>query len=115
MDRRKPSYLRIVVTTNCTLKCAFCHMEGDPAETGSSHGCSPTEIADAAGTAYREGIRKIKLLGGEPLARKDIAEVIALIRAQCPNADTSQVADAGQGAAVQRRLGVPRRNGQLSA
>jgi cyclic pyranopterin phosphate synthase len=91
MEQRRPSYLRIVVTTNCTLQCPFCHLEGDPSQAGQAQGLPPQLIGELAGAAYRQGVRKIKLLGGEPLARRDIAEVVAAVRAHCPEADLSLI------------------------
>lgn len=89
MDVRRPSYLRIVVTTRCTLQCPFCHLEGDPSQAGQAQGLPAEAIGDLAGAAYRQGVRKIKLLGGEPLARRDIADIVRAIRGQCPEADLS--------------------------
>lgn len=88
---KPPSYLRIVVTTRCTLACPFCHLEGDPAQSGAAQGLAAEEIAELAGAAYDQGVRKIKLLGGEPLARQDIGRVIALLRQRCTDADLSLI------------------------
>ncbi len=65
--------LRIVVTSRCNLRCFYCHKEGDDSR-GEMSAERIVEIADA----FRKlGVRKIKLTGGEPLLRDDIADVIS--------------------------------------
>ena len=84
-----PTYLRIVVTTDCSLKCAFCHMEGDPAQDGQRGGPSIDVLQSLVAAAYQEGIRKFKLLGGEPLLRPDFPKLVAALRSVAPDGDLS--------------------------
>lgn len=81
-------YLRVVVTTACPLRCPFCHMEGDPA---SARPLPASTLASIVAAGVANGVRKIKLLGGEPLARADLPEVVASIRAVAPVADLSLI------------------------
>jgi len=67
--------LRISVTPDCNLKCIYCHKEGYR-ETVSRERFTPDEIARIANIATGIGVRKIKITGGEPLLRKDIAEIL---------------------------------------
>lgn len=70
-------YLRVVVTTRCPLACTYCHAEGAPPD---ALGELPlNELVDLLDVAIGRGVRKIKLLGGEPLARKDLPELIAAV------------------------------------
>lgn len=44
------------------------------------------EIARVAGIFHDRGVTKIRFTGGEPTARRDLPELIARIRARCPEA-----------------------------
>lgn len=68
--------LRISVTDECNLNCFYCHSEGCPP---GSHEMTASEIGKIVELATEFGVRKIKLTGGEPLLRKDIAEVVAAV------------------------------------
>ena len=68
---------RISVTQRCNLNCPYCHREGQPQ---SRDEMTPTEIAKIAGIAGELGARHVKLTGGEPLIREDIAEIVRLLR-----------------------------------
>lgn len=70
-------YLRVVVTTRCPLACTYCHAEGAPPD---KRGELPLdELVALIRVAIDQGVRKIKLLGGEPLARRDLPELIAAV------------------------------------
>lgn len=85
-----PRYLRVVVTARCSLACVFCHQEGDPATTEA--GGLPGEELDALlAVAVDQGVRKLKLLGGEPLLRRDLPALIAAVRARAPDLDVSLI------------------------
>lgn len=68
--------LRISVTQRCDLACSHCHREG---QTPSSKEMTPEEIERLVGVGASLGIRKVKITGGEPLLRDDIAEIVAKI------------------------------------
>lgn len=87
---RRPTYLRTVVTTRCPMRCTYCHMEGDPG--GSRPRLLDTATLNAAlRVAARAGIEKFKFLGGEPLVRADMPQVVAALRAEAPAADLSVI------------------------
>lgn len=92
----RPSYLRIVVTTSCPLRCDYCHMEGDP-WSGGPRGLDGETLSRLLEAAARCGIQKFKYLGGEPLARRDLPEITARLRAAAPRSDIS-VISSGVGA-----------------
>jgi len=78
---RNITYLRISVTDRCNLRCRYCMPEeGVPLK---NHGemLSFEEITDVVTTGVKLGINKIRLTGGEPLVRKDVAELIRMIKA----------------------------------
>ena len=75
--------LRISVTDRCNLRCPYCM----PAEEGGhrynflphAEILSFEEIARLARLMFRLGARKIRLTGGEPLLRKDLPALVALL------------------------------------
>ncbi|MCJ7770895.1 GTP 3',8-cyclase MoaA [Candidatus Bathyarchaeota archaeon] len=74
---RPVTNLRISITQRCNLACPFCHREGDQRHIDSE--MTPKEIQEIVSIAASLGIDKIKLTGGEPLLRDDIAEIVQLI------------------------------------
>jgi cyclic pyranopterin phosphate synthase len=72
--------LRVAVTSHCDLRCQFCHMEGEE-KPDDDHAIEMTvdEIGRIVKIAAKLGIAKVKLTGGEPLARKDILEIVERI------------------------------------
>lgn len=73
---RKHTYLRISLTERCNLRCTYCMpAEGVPLSP-KSHLMTADEIVAIATTFVKHGISKIRLTGGEPLVRKDIAEIL---------------------------------------
>jgi len=84
------TYLRAVVTRSCNLACAYCHGEGDRGtrSEGELEGGLLTACLDAAA---RLGFRKFKFLGGEPLLRADLPEIVADLRRRAPFADLSVI------------------------
>ncbi len=70
-------YLRIAITPKCNFRCSYCNPVDLP--KGFYAGVprmTADEIDMLAGIFVRLGIRKIRLTGGEPLVRKDAAEII---------------------------------------
>ncbi|ACU61594.1 GTP 3',8-cyclase MoaA [Chitinophaga pinensis] len=73
---RVHDYLRISLTDNCNLRCFYCMPEEDYDFTPASRLMQADEIATLAGIFTANGVRKIRLTGGEPLVRKDAAKII---------------------------------------
>jgi len=71
---RRVTSLRISITQRCNLNCFYCHKEG---ELSPSSEMTPEEIGRLISIAGEMGLKKLKITGGEPLVREDIAEVIA--------------------------------------
>jgi len=70
--------IRISVTQRCNLDCFYCHREGEDSKLGKE--MTPEEIGRVSEIAASFSIKKVKLTGGEPLVRKDIAEIIRRIK-----------------------------------
>jgi cyclic pyranopterin phosphate synthase len=74
--------LRFSLTSRCTLNCIYCHREGDNrAEKKREEISSERVIAIARVASAQFGVRKIKITGGEPLMRTDLAEIVHGMRA----------------------------------
>ncbi|MEQ1551558.1 GTP 3',8-cyclase MoaA [Sphingorhabdus sp.] len=72
---RTIDYLRISVTDRCNFRCTYC-MPEQQTFLPRSDLLDYTEIALIAARFIRHGIRKIRLTGGEPLARRDVDVLI---------------------------------------
>lgn len=74
-------YLRISLTDNCNLRCFYCMPEEDYHFTPASRLMQVDEIEAIARIFVAEGIKKIRLTGGEPLVRKDARTIIERLSA----------------------------------
>lgn len=73
---RKHDYLRISLTERCNLRCFYCMpAEGIPLRD-KAHFMRTEEILYMAKTFVDLGVKKIRITGGEPLVRKDAANII---------------------------------------
>lgn len=70
------NYLRISLTDNCNLRCTYCMPEDDYDFTPASQLMQVDEIYALARIFVEAGVTKIRLTGGEPLVRKDAADII---------------------------------------
>lgn len=78
---RVHDYLRISLTDNCNLRCTYCMPEDDYSFTPPDKLIQVDEMEKIAGIFVSLGVRKIRLTGGEPLVRKDAAEIIRRLAA----------------------------------
>lgn len=73
---RKHDYLRISLTDQCNFRCVYCmpheQMEFMPKESLMQ----ANEIYEIAKIFVFQGVKKIRLTGGEPLLRKDFGQII---------------------------------------
>ncbi|XP_017843381.2 molybdenum cofactor biosynthesis protein 1 [Drosophila busckii] len=78
---RHHTYLRISLTERCNLRCDYCMpAEGVPLQPKSQL-LSTEEMLQLARIFVEQGVRKIRLTGGEPTVRRDIVEIIAQLKA----------------------------------
>ena len=73
---RVHDYLRISLTDNCNLRCTYCMPEEDYEFTPVSRLMQAEEIETISKLFVANGVNKIRLTGGEPLVRKDAADII---------------------------------------
>lgn len=78
---RSINYLRISVTDRCNLRCTYCMPEEGIDLMPHEHILSFEEIIGFTRIAVSKGITKVRLTGGEPLVRKDISSLVAMLAA----------------------------------
>lgn len=76
---REIGYLRISVTDRCNLRCVYCMPEEGVRLLRHEDILSFERITLVAAAAARLGFRKIRLTGGEPLARKGIERLVSML------------------------------------
>lgn len=72
---REISYLRISVTDRCNLRCVYCMPPEGVEKRRHEEILSFEEIEEIAQAAVELGVRKIRITGGEPLARRGVVEL----------------------------------------
>jgi cyclic pyranopterin phosphate synthase len=75
------TYLRISVTDVCNLRCVYCMPEFQTTFLPTENVLTREEIVRLATLLVSRGVRKIRLTGGEPLARADIVEIARDVKA----------------------------------
>jgi cyclic pyranopterin phosphate synthase len=75
------SYLRISITDRCNFRCTYC-LPADGVEwLPHDEVLSYEEIARIAQVGSTLGLSKIRITGGEPTVRKDLPQLMAMLRA----------------------------------
>ena len=78
---RRVEYLRISVTDKCNLRCVYCMpMEGLP-WLKREELLSYEEIERIVRTMAGMGLKRVRITGGEPLVRRDLADLVRMIAA----------------------------------
>ena len=80
-QHRVLSYLRISVTERCNFRCVYCMPEEGVALSPRDHLLSFEEIARVATVGARLGLTKVRLTGGEPTVRRDLPQLVSMLRA----------------------------------
>ena len=70
---RRIDYVRLSVTDRCDLRCSYCMPEGFKGFEEPEHWLTFDEIERLIGAFARLGVSRIRMTGGEPLLRRDIA------------------------------------------
>lgn len=78
---RKIDYLRLSVTDRCNLRCVYCLPAEGYAFAPSPDLLTEDEIIRAATAAVKAGMTKIRVTGGEPLARPGMVNLVARLAA----------------------------------
>ncbi len=86
---RKVDYLRISVTERCNFRCQYCMPEKLFSWVPHENLLSFEDLFLFVQASIDEGIRKIRLTGGEPLLRKNLDTFIKMIYDYNPHIDLS--------------------------
>ena len=76
---RKINYLRISLTDRCNLRCIYCMPPEGEKKLRHRDILRYEELLRVARIAIKLGITKIRLTGGEPLARRGVQEFIPML------------------------------------
>lgn len=115
---RHIDYLRLSVTDRCDLRCSYCIPEGFTGFEEPEHWLNFDEIERLIGAFARLGVSRIRLTGGEPLLRRDIARLAGRIAALPGIEDLSLSTNATQldrHAQALKAAGVTRLNVSLNS
>jgi cyclic pyranopterin phosphate synthase len=109
--------LRVSVTDRCNLRCSYC-MPAEVVFRDREELLTYEEIARVVAVAARHGVRTIRLTGGEPLLRRDLAGLVRRLVA-VPGIDEVALTTNGlllaEQAADLREAGLARLNVSLDA
>uniref|UniRef100_A0A2M4AA24 cyclic pyranopterin monophosphate synthase n=1 Tax=Anopheles triannulatus TaxID=58253 RepID=A0A2M4AA24_9DIPT len=75
------TYLRISLTERCNLRCKYCMPAEGVQLTQKDQLLTSEEVIRLANLFVAEGVRKIRLTGGEPTVRKDLPEIVSQLKA----------------------------------
>ncbi|HBE89398.1 MAG TPA: GTP 3',8-cyclase MoaA [Elusimicrobia bacterium] len=73
-------YLRLSLTDRCNLNCVYCTPLEKRGFLRHEDLLRHEEIARAVAAFVKAGVRKVRLTGGEPLVRKNIAGLVKMLR-----------------------------------
>lgn len=76
---REIDYLRISVTDKCNLRCVYCMPKEDTKFLSDEKLLTDDEIYRVVKQCANLGISKVRITGGEPLARKNLVDLIGRI------------------------------------
>lgn len=84
---RKATDLRISVTDRCNLRCEYCLPEEHTDWIHRDNILTVDEYARLMRIALNLGVTEVRITGGEPLLRPDLADIISAIRTEFYRAD----------------------------
>lgn len=77
---RSINYIRVSVTDRCNLRCTYCMPETGVEQVAHKDILSYDEITRIIRICAKQGISRVKLTGGEPLARKGLPCLIEMLK-----------------------------------
>jgi cyclic pyranopterin phosphate synthase len=80
-QKRAITYLRVSVTDRCNYRCSYCMPENGIDYVSRADVLSFEEIAALVRCFVGLGVRRVRLTGGEPTVRRDLTELVRLVRA----------------------------------
>jgi len=91
---RVVDYLRVSVTERCNFRCQYCMPEKPFTWVPKENLLSFSELFEFMKVAIDEGVKKIRITGGEPLLREDLDVFIGMIYNYKPDIDLAMTTNA---------------------
>jgi len=91
---RVVDYLRVSVTERCNFRCQYCMPEKPFSWVPKENLLSFEELFEFLKVAIDEGVKKIRVTGGEPLLREDLDKFIKMIYDYAPQVDLAMTTNA---------------------
>jgi len=91
---RVVDYLRVSVTERCNFRCQYCMPEKPFSWVPKENLLSFEELFEFMKVAIDEGVKKIRITGGEPLLREDLDKFIQMIYDYEPSIDLAMTSNA---------------------
>jgi GTP 3',8-cyclase len=101
---RVHSDLRISLTDRCSLRCTYCMPEQGNEWLARESILTVDEIVQIAALAVAAGVNTLRLTGGEPLLRRDLAEIVSRLSVLEGPGGPVEVAMTTNGIGLDRRL-----------
>lgn len=80
---RRITDVRIALNSACNLRCLYCHHEGEVVNgcmrDAAGEALSKEELIEVLTVFQQMGVKTVKLTGGEPTLRPDLAEIISSV------------------------------------
>jgi cyclic pyranopterin phosphate synthase len=112
---RKITYLRVSVTDRCDFRCVYCMAE-DMAFLPKAEVLTLEELDRLCSAFVRQGVKKLRLTGGEPLVRRNIMSLFESLSRHLRSGDLHELTLTTNGSQLAKyagdlaRLGVKRVN-----
>ena len=90
---RKIDYMRVSVTKQCNFRCQYC-MPDTPEDFIDESALPLPKMFEFIKIAIDNGIKKIRITGGEPLLRADLSAFIAQIYKYAPHIELTLTSNA---------------------
>lgn len=78
---RELRYLRVSVTDRCNMRCRYCMPPEGIRRLSHADILTYEEIASVTRAAVELGVTSVRLTGGEPLVRRNLVDLVRLLRA----------------------------------
>lgn len=88
-------YLRVSVTDRCNHRCTYCMPEDGVSHADKADVLSFEEIVALVAVFVDLGVRRVRITGGEPTVRKDVATLVAML-ARLPKLQDLSLSTNGQ-------------------
>src|SRR5205085_2919064 len=77
---RRIEYLRVSITDRCNFRCVYCMPAAGLPWIPREQTLTAQEIARVVRELAPLGLRRVRLTGGEPTLRRDLVEIVRLLR-----------------------------------